>query len=492
MATIGMAELEDLAAGCDTVLAADPSPARIAIPFLHVPNAHPNNTARYAGYFAGKSPARTALRSFAEGIAVVAQSAIERDGLFSGDPIPDRADILFVSHLVGPRQAAEGGDLYFGDAPAELAAGGLRVCVALVNHVRAPTRSIRDAWRSTSVPRVLMNRTAGLRRELAWGSELSAAARALRAEANQSNGTIAGHAAAYAPSSGSRFSLRIAAQLGALVERLRPRVLVTTYEGHAWERLAFRRAREAMPAIACIGYHHTVLFPFPHAMTRLLGHGFDPDRIVSAGAVTRDWLASQPGLAGIPVDVLGSVRVPKGEGTPADRAKSRTCLVMPEGLMSECLRLANAAAVCAAAMPDLTFRIRLHPLQTPDLVTQAEPSLRSAPPNLQWSAGTSLEDDLANARWVLYRGTTAIVPAILAGLKPVYWAGGEPLSIDPLSALSTWRESADDAAAVDRISRADLATPDDERRHAFEEAAAYCRRYFMPFDADVLRRLAGA
>jgi hypothetical protein len=41
--------------------------------------------------------------------------------------------------------------------------------------------------------------------------------------------------------------------------------LVTTYEGHSWERLCFALAKEAKPLVKCIAYQHAPIFKYQHA-----------------------------------------------------------------------------------------------------------------------------------------------------------------------------------------------------------------------------------
>jgi hypothetical protein len=490
-----MVELTALADGCARALAGEPSAARMAVPFLHMRNAHPGTIARYAPLLSGRGPFRAALRSRAEGAAILAQAIREPAEQFLGDLLPASADVLFVSHFLSKASAQGAPDLYFGDAPARLASDGLASAVALINHVKAPARALMQGWRPSAIPRILLSRVAGVRRELRYGRALAAARHELRRDSARATGLdarILAHAAADAGSSGSRFALRIGEQIGALVARLRPRLLITTYEGHSWERLAYRRAREAMPGIVCIGYHHTVLFPLSDAMTRRFGSGYDPDAVVTAGIVTRDILRANSRLEGVPVEALGSVRVPDVFSAPGARADNRTCLVLPEGLLSESLNLASAAAAAAVACPHLTFRIRPHPLLSVDQVRAAIGRSGISARNLEWSTGVSLDDDLKRSRWALYRGTTAIIPAILSGLKPIYWGAGENLSIDPLSSLTAWRDDARSASDLAAILARDLAAGASERDAAFAVAADYCRRYFTPFDIDMLRGLVPA
>ena len=174
-------------------------------------------------------------------------------------------------------------------------------------------------------------------------------------------------------STGSLKTLRMNLQIGNLVARLQPKVIVVTHEGHAWERVAFASARAVSPSIKCVGYQHSVLFRLQHAIRRNLTRAYNPDHVLTAGELGAEQLQRAPGLKGIPVSVLGSNR-----GFEADHnlmhiinqqhvcsaGKRLACLVLPEGIVSECHILFDFSLACAEALPDIEFIWRLHPLCT--------------------------------------------------------------------------------------------------------------------------------
>ena len=423
------------------------------------------------------------------GVAVVAQG--RRSGeLFAGDTLPASTDILFVSHFLRPSQAKDGTDLYFGDAPAALAGHGISSVTALINHSRHDWRQLRPDWQQGRIVRVLLSRRLGMAAEASLNGQLRRGGKRLQFGAEPGETPFARRvremAAARATASGASTALRIGLQIEDLVSRLRPKVLVTTYEGHSWERLAFRSARNANPGIACIGYHHALLFPDTTAMVNLLGHDYDPDMILTAGNNSRAWFSAQASLAGLPVQTLGSVRLLKIAGTLEQRSASRTCLIIPEGTPSESIKLISLAAEAARRAPHIHFRIRLHPvLRATDL--QREKWLASLPSNMSWS-DSSFDDDLGQSRFVLYRGSTAVISATLAGIRPIYFDDGGVM-IDPLRALDRWRASVADAPALVGVIEHDLVTDSATRQGGFESAAAYCRECYTSFDLSVLQSL---
>ena len=479
---------DKLVAMSASVLAEQHHPESIANTYLHPLNAHPNVLARYAALFEGRPAHATRLYNAAAGLAIELKALAQPTDLFDGDELPKQVDILFLSHFLRSSQAHDLSDLYFGTLPQWLAQRRVSSVTALINHSRQSWDKLSRDWVSGDVRRVLLSRNTDLRTERKIASRLAVAAKRLaqtRApQASNFDRQFLAHAAANANSPGSRTALRIAGQVRELVRRLKPRMLVTTYEGHSWERLAFHAARLANPEIICVGYHHALLFPFTNAMARRLGRSYDPDHILTAGDNTTDWLSNQVGVQDIPTATMGSVRAPATAISPERVEGHRTCLVIPEGTVLETLKLAELAAQAGRQAPGVTFRIRLHPVLSLERLLREHTSLRSLPSNVTWSKA-SLDDDLCISRWALYRGTTAVIASILAGLKPFYYDDGG-INIDPLNAMPVWRHTVAKAGDLVRSVEVDLATSAAIRRADCETAVAYCRKCFSTFDPSVL------
>jgi hypothetical protein len=474
------AQLAVLASETTAILNSVQDPAVFALPLLHLRSAHPASLVQYAPLLAGQTPrlgdrAISLLR--AQAIKLV--SAVCNEPEWSGDPLPARAEVLFISHFLDASQAASGREIYFGDLPEQLAQTGRSVAVAYINHSRHRWSALAPSWSSKVVPRVLLSRTLGPRRGAGLVDSLARA------------GTLAAHASSASPmgallgawsvlnaTTPAAFSaIRIGQQISDLIAALRPRWLVTTFEGHGWERLAFQAAHASGPDVRCIGYHHTVLFPQSHALGARYGRGFDPDVVLTAGEVTAGWFRRQAVGQDIPVSALGSVRTPAGD---EGNSTGTSCLVVPEGIISEAAILFRMAAEAARQDPELTFKIRLHPVLSRRAVIAHAPDLASLPANVLWST-SSLEADMKGSRTVLYRGSTAALTGVLAGLRPIYaHDAGDWASIDPLSEMGDWRLDAHSGVELAEALRADFAVAETLRSQMGDAGRAYCRTYFLP------------
>ena len=51
-----------------------------------------------------------------------------------------------------------------------------------------------------------------------------------------------------------------------IVKIINPKILITTFEGHAWERILFANVHQHDQNIICSGYTHAPIFRYQHAI----------------------------------------------------------------------------------------------------------------------------------------------------------------------------------------------------------------------------------
>jgi hypothetical protein len=139
--------------------------------------------------------------------------------------------------------------------------------------------------------------------------------------------------------------------------------------------------------------------------------------------------------------------------------------------------LFDFAVDCARRSPDISFVLRPHPMVDMRSLLRRLPFLALLPGNVSLSVGQPLEQEFAQARYCLYRGSSAAMHAVRAGLKPYYLARAGELSFDCLFELGEWRETViSPQDLLNRIRRADQSTDS----AAAGRAASICERYVSP------------
>jgi hypothetical protein len=484
-------EYEQLCAECDCILREEGASdlAVMSTSWLHVLNEHPANTMKYE---AAPSVLAIALLRFASTTLGRIFLAVVRHRRRVPLASEARSRVLVFSHLVNLGHLKLASDFYFGLLPQQLAASGKPTVVAMLNHTGA---AVRDVAPDPAVPaqqRVVLDLLLAPREEAAIARDQWRAFRKLRRPRAGVRPCTSVRAALDALGGSTAANIRFHRQSLALARRLLPDTVVATYEGHAWERLAFHAARQANPRVRCIGYQHAVVFPLQHGIRRSLGPRLDPDVVVFAGAAGHDWFRErsdfQPRMS-----VVGTPRhdpeVHDIRGKLGSARAHPSCLLVPDGTVGECLAVFRFGMACAQQMPQIRFVMRLHPVVSLDALRRLEPALGHLPGNLEISAQPIEADFRANA-WAIYRGSGAGVRAAMVGLRPLYLDDPQlGMRIDPLSTLGAWRRDVRTAADVESVILGDLSQTPEQVESDYAAARAYLQAYFLEYDLTGFQRV---
>ena len=447
-------EYAQLAAECDRLLRApDTSLARLAIPALHLIYEHP-------GFLSQYEQTATAELTHLPRAALRLARGLGRSIAAHRPATPRPADILIVSHLSNPTQLDEPDDFYFGALQRLLRERGVSSLLVLINHLPGGPTTRPPVH---AEPRMILPRAVAPATELQIWRQCISAATALKQESFD----VAHLASRQALSAGTTCNLRMHAALSSLCSAINPRLVITTYEGDAGERVIWHAARTAQRRPICVGYQHARILKHAHAIRRRVaapGLDCDPDVILTLGEVPHKILASSPELSATRLIEYGSHRtaLPPSVRFPRPEERSRQCVVLPDADDRECASLFGFAVATASQRPDIRFVLRPHPIVDTQSLVKRHKMLQSLPDNVTLSSDTPLTEDLSRARYCLYRSSSAAMQAVLAGVKPFYLARPGELPIDPLFELTSWRETVTSPAELNaRISAADSA-PDPE------------------------------
>ncbi len=400
--------------------------------------------------------------------------------------------MVIVSHLLKPEQLHQVDDFYFGALQSRLSDRGVTSLMVLINHLPF-ARNDQDIP-PPAFPRLLLPAAVSPATEANIWRHCMVARRALRRETAASRNSpdyrLAMLASRQALSPSTVINLRMHAALADLCQAVNPKMLITTYEGTVAEHLIWHAARTMKRRPLCVGYQHATVLERAHAIRRTVaapGIDCDPDVVLTLGEITHAALAGSPGLTAVRLIEYGSHRHTTLAVLPPPQHRPRRCLVLPDASDQECAALFDFALACARQRPDIRFALRPHPMvDTPSLLRR-HPELRDLPCNVALSVDTPLEQEFAQTRYCLYRGSSAALHAVRAGIKPYYLARPGELSLDCLSALDDWRETV--------TSPEDLAQSHEPCRplHGFRgrrsRRRAYSRRYVSPVRSEAIDEL---
>jgi hypothetical protein len=444
-----------LCRACDELLA-DPEAGRVrlAISWLHVVREHPHFLKNYEYLFDFSERFVWLLHIkkliyylFSWGQQIIRSLTNFDCPMRSLIGLPNSVDLLIVSHLISAADLSVENDFYFDALPGFLRREGRSVVVLLINHTdRRFVDKLQAVCPSDEVHRIVLSDTMHISKT--WSCFLEslyeglALLRIARKITEPLARRVSWRAAVEVMSGGTRDAQKIGIQVAEIARDLNCSAVLTTYEGHAWERAVFRQVRLMSPTVQCFAYQHAVVFRYQHGLRRSLGSSSDPDVVFASGEIPRAELARCGVVELTRLRIFGSNRAVVSDNLQPNlhvHLAAKECLVLPEGLNTESAIMIRFACACARELLGIRFVIRLHPAVNWEILQNAFPELTRLPKNVVFSK-TSLEQDARRARWVLYRGSTAVVAGAQYGALPIYLQDeNEEMSIDPLYLLGDER-----------------------------------------------------
>jgi len=276
----------------------------------------------------------------------------------------------------------------------------------------------------------------------------------------------------------------------AAVKVWHPKVFVTQYEGAPLEKLAWHGVKAANKNCVTVGYQHTVIMPHSSELTCPNRGSWEvaaPDAVLCLGEVTRDMMKSGHEPLKTKLILYGSFRRALNRSlqcTP--KSEPHTVLVVPESRESKFLF--DFAMKAAPILPGYHFILRCHPARPFD---EVRPHLERDPeefPNVEISDRLSLVDDCGRSFAVLYHSSSAVLVALLCGLKPLYLHDDGQYESDPLFELTHWRECVSSVGEMEETLRRYERTTKDCASTAWKKAADYVNAYAMPVDNSSIDR----
>ena len=466
-----------------------------AIPWLHVERAHHVCLQKYEhiyddtfiGYFKNtKRKARNVILLF----IVLIQSLIYQrySRWLKTFNHYSQTDILFISHLLNKSQYSQMDDFYFSNLPQKVSSAGFKSLTILINH----TGSDFSKGNKNNLHKIVLPRRLGFYDEiknlsLLW-IEYKALKKEMRSEVNKTKKKFLKYAAIESLSHSSLLSMRLGMQVSGIIKTLGIKNLIITHEGFAWERKVFDAARQVNQNINCIGYTHAPIFEKQHAVKRNLAAQYNPDVILNSGYTQKMQFKKYGLLKNIQIEVLGSVRSTK-EKLSVTRLKTnkkilsqkkQSFIVAPEGIKKEIDLLFDFSLECAEAFPEYQFIWRLHPLFSFNKLPYKKLKYRNLPDNIILSDQT-LQYDLCRAQWILYRGSSVVIQAVSAGLKPIYLHRDNEIKIDPIYEIKNWKSevlSVEEFGLIARNIKGDYSD--------YHKALKYCKDIYSPLNVKIL------
>lgn len=225
----------------------------------------------------------------------------------------------------------------------------------------------------------------------------------------------------------SIYNLRIYNQLKKIMIKYKPKSILFTYEGYAYERLICKLSNELN--IRSCGYQTSVIIPSSNSVFQSYLEEYDPNVIFTSNKYYQDLFKKKSKFKNTKILCLGREAVKKVNYS--EFSSKKNILVLPEGILSECLYLFSSSYKVALKNRNLNFIWRIHPVLDWKEILQSL-NIKNLPSNIKISKDT-LINDIKKSKFCLYRGSGAIVEALRNSVIPIYLKNTNDLeTIDPL------------------------------------------------------------
>jgi len=353
-------------------------------------------------------------------------------------------DYLFVSHLINEEQINSELDFYFADVISNLDSENYKTVTLLLNQTNISNSNLKKKY-ILKKRKILLSKILNFKYEISFFFKLIKERKLLNSKLQHFKTkslqfNVIKEAKRQCLSKSTFDNFRNYYHFKEVIAKYNPRNIVTTFEGHAWERMLFAAAKQHTLPIKCMAYHHTSLFRYQHSVLQKLNFPFNPDIILTTGQASKERFENSELGHERRIEILGSSRAKDVLLCESNINKFKnSCIVIPEGIDSECIMLFRFSILCSKQAPNVNFIFKLHPIMSREVFVKKYPEFSYLPSNVKWASDNS-KSYFSESKWVLYRGTTMIVQACYAGLIPFYYQSHpEEMTIDLLHEVSNYK-----------------------------------------------------
>ncbi len=469
---------------CDqTLLEKEATDSTVAVSWLHVIRPHPEILIKYKKIFNRRYSVNYKLESIITRsfillsqlfhIFIVALKILQ---IYEKKITDSRIDFLIVSHRLNNLKKYND-DLYFGNLPLSLANEGYKVLIAYIDHTSGYKKNTENKYLIEKIEHLILPKVLSIKTEYSilktlYLERIRILNLAKKITTNSLLDNFFKNLLDQIITKETRGAYRIGIQIGELVKKLDPKFLITTYEGHAWERLVFSNARKSNQKIICMGYQHAPIFYLQHANCRNLKSNYNPDIILTSGKISYQKLKKTNVDKYSMIRLLGTHRARKNNNiTGFKDYKEVVISVCPEGINSEFNIIKEFLIKSAQVNPEIKFLLRLHPS-----IKRKAININRLPKNVEVSS-SDISTDFLRSTHILYRGSSIVMEAVTYGIQPIYFGIRDEIDINPLFDINDYIlkvfEPTDLIAGI--FSKA---YRDD---HCFQKIIKYCKESYTPF-----------
>lgn len=334
-------------------------------------------------------------------------------------------DYLFVSHFINPKHVNE--DYYFKNIFFKDIENNSLILIR--NHTDIKETKIKKLFHNSKIPRIIMPRAALLSTTIIFLINLFFSYLYILLKffqlKDKTQKKILIKFIKFENISKTIINYHYYYTLKKIIKLHKPKKIFFTYEGHTWERYIIKAAKDTNRDIKCIAYQFSVILKNQNMLSTKFGYQYDPDKICVTGKFGSKYFKDRS----IKTINIGHFIGKENHFNYKKKMINKKCLVIPEGIISECKIMLDFILDVRKKFKDINFIIRFHDQFDFEYFKSKNQKYENI--NDITISQNKIEDDFKECSYCLYRGTTGIFQAINNGLIPIYYNCMSNLNIDP-------------------------------------------------------------
>jgi hypothetical protein len=216
-------------------------------------------------------------------------------------------------------------------------------------------------------------------------------------------------------------NLRLADQIKDLLEIYTPKVLLITFEGHAWERLAINMCKKQN--VKCIAHQFSTIAPNQFGIFSNLKNEYNPDYIATSGSITKNFFISKSKFNN--VFKLGSAKFTVDK----KNFKKNQILVALDFQFLKMQEMLKYIITISTSYKTYNFLLRIHPIAYSDknYLSYIKKNIKNII-NIKLS-NTILENNLKNSKFLIYRESSLSITCLKYNVIPIFFGKDKNLNV---------------------------------------------------------------
>ena len=211
-------------------------------------------------------------------------------------------------------------------------------------------------------------------------------------------------------------NLRLINQIDKVLTISKPKIIIFTYEGHAWERLLIKLCKKKYKNLITIGYQFSTIKKDQIGIFRKLKDNYNPDFLATSGEITKNQMLKEINFSEL--FKLGSANFTKRK---TKLIKSIDLLVALDSEENELIKMVKFCVNFSKYNEKFKIVLRYHPIyrNNPKIINRIFSEVNKVA-NIKVS-NNSLDEDLTKSKYLLFTDSAIGITCLKYKVTPLFF-----------------------------------------------------------------------